>query len=781
MVSASEMKFVFLVLKFGSPSASSFRSTILPFLAFFLKYLAPSNSSSLRLSPYAMPDSDAPTHRLESVPTASPPTHVMEKTVPFSKVAKASNDLYADGMDDPLARLVLSGRTEDSSIGFFGKLASISSDILIPQRLTLDTTCTWKHSLTSDVHVFHSWDDDEGDHTKLVHQMSGFRVGTFNSESSLYIVLPHAPINSNISPRLTSRQFRDAWDLALGPAVEEITSSPYILPEDHLRFAQLIRTHATSNHLHWFREFVFVHVIRDRSSLHFLDEGSKCSALKEYLERYNLTVVDIADHEDTGSRWFIEVGLVITHQQMSVVWSTADHASIVRGLFGVDYTDEQYQKQLFAHLTDASCARISCYEAAKEDPSLPTCIELEVTDKKSLGARSLGRLFDKYASKTTKISAIVTATIRIQECLETLVDFNPFDIFAACITLNPRDVWLWLAMRVRSVDYVLELLRLQAPRIQGHLQDALPIAASGAWIVSSLHRATVDDLPTNHPLPISSNRGAIFLPDIELPDPDTVGGVPRFRDRSACDHIDEESLVPLLGSNFEAIRLALAKNYGVIPTLFSLLFRCGAPPVSPFFLRPSFVDPDLHDLEDAPDAMNDDSLIATFVNTILGEHFFSDILQVAPAAVRPLAVTHTLADRDFFLLRDLGGVFHAVRWKHASMSNWQRSFRRFFPTFSAIKARNCPPFYHFRYFQLWIALSEVLTAYSFAVLRRAVWSSFFKDLVWIPSCSKRCVWATRRNPLLHGFRSFRSDDAGGVRAAEILINAPESPLFTSLE
>jgi hypothetical protein len=293
--------------------------------------------------------------------------------------------------------------------------------------------------------------------------MSGFRVGTFNSESSLYIVLPHAPTNSNISPRLTSRQFRDAWDLALGPAVEEITSSPHILPEDHLRFAQLIRTHATSNHLHWFQEFVFVHVIRDRSALHFLDEGSKCSALKEYLERYNLTVVDIADHEDTGSRWFIEVGLVITHQQMSVVWSTADHASIVRALFGVDYTDEQYQKQLFAHLTDASCARISCYEAAKEDPSLPTCIELEVTDKilnttdergrplkditalnvieKSLGARSLGRLFDKYASKTTKVSAIVTATIRIQECLETLVDFNPFDIFAACITLNPRDVW----------------------------------------------------------------------------------------------------------------------------------------------------------------------------------------------------------------------------------------------------------------------------------------------------------------------------------------------------
>jgi hypothetical protein len=112
------------------------------------------------------------------------------------------------------------------------------------------------------------------------------------------------------------------------------------------------------------------------------------------------------------------------------------------------------------------------------------------------------------------------------------------------------------------------------------------------------------------------------------------------------------------------------------------------------------------------------------------------------------------------------------------MAEWHRAFRRFFPPFSSIRERKHSPFQHCRYFLLWISLPRVLSPYSFAVLRRAVWVSFFRDLVWIPHCSKNRIWETRRDPPPH---ILRSPSAPDVAAAHILINAPQPPAFEMLE
>ncbi|TEB03944.1 hypothetical protein FA13DRAFT_1807875 [Coprinellus micaceus] len=521
---------------------------------------------------------------------------IPEKDIPFTKIVKDTLELIETDLDFEMLRLSLCGVTDEAALKivhdhlskspfcrvrrFYGNIVGISPRIMASGSLTLDTTPSWEHSLPNDVHVTHSWVEQEGTRTELVHTMSNLRVGTFSKDSFLYILLPRLSSSAHTPQGLTSRQFRDVWDLAIGLAAEAINendSTFTIRSQDLERFSRLVRSIADENHLDWFQDFSFVHVVRGKSSPHYFDAESRCDALIKYLVRHNMSILDIARDEDTGGHWFVDTGLMITHQEKSVVWSTSAHAAVIRSLFGVDYSDDQYERELFSHLTDASCARVRCHEAASVDPTRPKYIELTVNDevfqatdergvpleritalhfvrRPARHSTPLDLLFHDYADKDTKISSVVSATMRIHDCLEVLTDFDPQVLFESCLVFKPRDIWWWRALRVYALDLVIELQRRDGRGLSVLGQDAQLLTAAVPWLVSSLHRGVIDPLSNGRlPFPASSTRGAIFLHDIELPNLDLDGEIPFFKDLSPVYYMEEEALVRYLGASVGTI------------------------------------------------------------------------------------------------------------------------------------------------------------------------------------------------------------------------------------
>jgi hypothetical protein len=238
-------------------------------------------------------------------------------------------------------------------------------------------------------------------------------------------------------------------------------------------FASLIMANAKADQTpEWFEHCSFVHISKPSPAYHNnFSVDARSQFLAAHLKQEKLSLIDMGQDEAAGGRWFLDVGLRIAHQELSVAW-VDQHLEVVRRLFGVEYDrhdDTQYRREIVSHMTEVTCGRIYLHRSDTRplDPSHPTYIELSVNDRvlEVLDDRgepvrfmtaadlircprgtepTLTRMARMYAfSSDFKITATILGRMPIGAAMNALADIPSYTpiLLTSCVTFKSWVLW----------------------------------------------------------------------------------------------------------------------------------------------------------------------------------------------------------------------------------------------------------------------------------------------------------------------------------------------------
>ncbi|TEB22043.1 hypothetical protein FA13DRAFT_1799261 [Coprinellus micaceus] len=704
---------------------------------------------------------------------------------------------------------------------FLARIVGISKSIDIIDTLKLNAQCSWAHSIREESQVNWTWESDGETYTESLSNIPNVLLGTFGDKSSIHILLPSLFDPDSPTFRVEVAQLRQLWDCAITPALASAIIDPLKMEVPWpcvSDFAAAIVKFANQNIPDIGDNLRFVHIVDPRPSFHDANDASQEAAFESHFRENMLAYSPLDD--SPGGMWFVDIGLQVQHQNKSVAWGSSSHEGMVRALIGrddfvLDVDSPNYQKTFFSHMSEVACARIvvdgNDYEdrivvrlSVDDSPmqvvdergdavNRVTALDLirRPASQKSFLQR-LSTMFINNVDTKDEVIALATLTVPIQHRHRFIPRSADLAVFASCVTFATRDLWFFRSIRAQAMRIAFDLQRAFPRALSARVDEGLSLTASLAWMVNALHLAESRDieLPNGHlVLPATMDRGVLFLEPMHLPDfTHNEVDVPYFIHLSphgVGGFLDRDQVIRFLGDFPTAIISAFTEPNAAIPPRAPSRpapngprpFRISMPylsSISPaIYAAPRFEDKGLALLSHGPVPTSDPS-IAKLCNELIAL-FIKDVMTSAPhGTVRPIALTRTSADKEIFAVVNLANISSVIRWKHSKKSEWERAFFRFFPDATSVHyGPHSVGYTQCSYYRRWLQLPRELGDYSFNVLRRGIWATFFQHAYWLPNCQIDGIWTSSWSRSFAPLHPMPRD----ARSIHLLINGAVDPVY----
>ncbi|KAJ3550430.1 hypothetical protein NMY22_g494 [Coprinellus aureogranulatus] len=674
-----------------------------------------------------------------------------------------------------------------------------------------------------DIHVLHAWKSaTDGVVTAPLKDIPHMKLGSLGHNQHIYIIFPDLHRPDGAPTTLTPEQMQLFWKTILLP---NLPSEPengrgcFVVPKHDIDlFSKLVRYKAMEV-MGWMEHFLYVQIVLDESEAFKADEAEK--AMRVYIADQGLSFAGVEADIDAGALWYVDVGVEVSHKVRSVVWKAGHHSALYRELTGqeLDRTRENYVQHLFSYMAAASGFRATCSTPLQTDRrGSPTYVEVSFRDTPLHLVDAEGKHFDSldcrhvvkkpanwnsllsttaslYKTAVADISSLAVARVPLCGATPYIHALSPANFIEACFVFDTQDIWLWRYHRVVAMNHVLELQRGIASELSPNCDRTILLIATITWLMNGLHQSRL----ALRQLPSSLDSGIVFLSDISFPGDPGAGPTPKFRDVAPQASIEEAELEILLGGTRREIIQALKSSGPIIchgqaarpaPSAelpFSVIqVALGGIPPKPLYQTSGGEHLDSIPLQEVMVYAETLGLQAAIADVMAD--FFVDIVSKIPSrTARPPGDRLPTGGEALFHRRNLAAVFRLVRWRHATMNDWVRSFNILFPSSSGgmlvfwnspLELKRC------NYYQRWERLASELDSFTFNVLRRAIWVAKFKQLYWVPRCSSTSIFT---NGTGTGYRTLpsgtqplsNSDDRRASKGVNVLINGALDPIFDS--
>jgi hypothetical protein len=201
---------------------------------------------------------------------------------------------------------------------------------------------------------------------------------------------------------------------------------------------------------------------------HQFSDEAVTTGFRRHLEDNHLSILSIHDDAFEHGMWFFDVGLEVTHQDKSVVWSASHHEGMIRALLGcddfqLDVTSPRYEKFFFAHMSEPACAHVlldgddyhgPVFVRLSVDEQPPSFVDeldervakvtvLDFIKRPQLEMSFPARLSDIYlhdVDTKAHVKAIATVTAPLRRLLRVVPSSAAMTVFDSCLVMDTRDL-----------------------------------------------------------------------------------------------------------------------------------------------------------------------------------------------------------------------------------------------------------------------------------------------------------------------------------------------------
>ncbi|KAJ3522158.1 hypothetical protein NMY22_g12008 [Coprinellus aureogranulatus] len=677
-------------------------------------------------------------------------------------------------------------------------------------ELVLDTTLSCSKRLHPGMQVMLTLDTNQGARRVAVPDIPSTILGTCEPGLEVHVLFLNLYSDTRPTRGLTAEEYRVFWTEVLQPTADGLSGqlNTTLITEANLpHFSGAVQYKARSTGLPWLANLHFVHVVRGQSEPHELDLRQASSNLDSYLARYHLPPRAFLGDGSTGDLWFIEVVLALSVKGGSVVWRTNGHATAYKEVTGLSLPALSAAYQVFpvANLTEASACRIGS-ELEYDDPAKNRpFVELAVVDEPLHVVRSgegtsdgisvfdivnrpegsisfLNQLSLIHHGRTVDMTAQAKVLVPLGGAHGALISIDENALKLSCYCFESDIICKWKALRCCALDYIVELQRTNALFLSRRLDQSLIVIATVQWLVDTLHGGPFSRYARGIvPLSVETGSGVFSLKSMSIQGVDHFD-VPHFDDVQNYSPAGVPdyflSYGPrLLIESFVLPNGPLPQRTIPLPApLGRRNFRAARPSFSPFqshqfYKSPVYPHFDLRPHWDGPDATHD-PFLAEYVSYFIESWRIgvTTILESCPLA-KADPESAWKKSCGIFKNHDLGVLFRAIQFKHATAEEWAKTFTYFFP-YGTTDVSPDPRLLQCEYYIKWIELSNstALCSTLKRLVRQAIWDSMFKSMYWIPASEGSTIWLSE----LDGLFTHLGEVGGGIK---IFINGRQDPHF----